>query len=84
MKFVLTYLKEYGKFALHSNITVRPMTKSIIGNPMAQSRIGKPATHSSGRRSVGEASDNEMLTVRDLSRARSGSTTALYGKRRGV
>lgn len=69
---------------LHSNVTVRPMTKSIVGNPMAKSRIGKPATHSSGRRSVGEASDNEMLTVRDLSRARSGSTTALYGKRGGA
>lgn len=69
---------------LHSHITVRPLTKSIVGNPMAQSRIGKPATHSGGRRSVGEVSDNEMLTVRDLSRARSGSTAASYGKRGGV
>ncbi|KZT75180.1 hypothetical protein DAEQUDRAFT_720403 [Daedalea quercina L-15889] len=65
----------------HANVTVRPMAKSTIANSMSQSRIGKPATHSGGRRSVGDASGDEMLTVRDLSRARSGSTAALYGKR---
>ncbi|KAH9937137.1 uncharacterized protein B0H18DRAFT_969257 [Fomitopsis serialis] len=65
----------------HANITVRPMTKSTIANSMSQSRIGKPAAHAAGRRSVGETSGDEMLTVRDLSRARSGSTTAVYGKR---
>ncbi|KAH9837086.1 uncharacterized protein C8Q71DRAFT_756756 [Rhodofomes roseus] len=66
-----------------ANITTRPMPKSSIANSMSQSRIGKPTTHSAGRRSVGEASGDEMLTVRDLSRARSGSTTALYGKKGG-
>lgn len=70
--------------APHSNVTVRPNSKITVPGSMSQSRIGRPAGNASGRRSTGEASGDGTLDTggktRDASRARSGSTTALYGR----
>lgn len=71
--------------APHANVTVRPTSKITVPNSMSQSRIGRPAGSASGRRSIGESPIDGLLDVsgksnRDQSRARSGSTTALYGR----
>ncbi|KAI8980672.1 hypothetical protein BD414DRAFT_464892 [Trametes punicea] len=61
----------------HSNVTIRP-PKAPAPLALAQSRIGKPAV--SGRRSGGGSDPEGLPGTGAKSRARSGSTTLLYGR----
>ncbi|KAI1793892.1 hypothetical protein LXA43DRAFT_1092258 [Ganoderma leucocontextum] len=63
----------------HSNVTIRQSKGSAIPAPnLGQSRIGKP----SGRRSGGGSDPEQFFSDSGATqrRARSGSTTALYGR----
>ncbi|KAI0721300.1 hypothetical protein C8T65DRAFT_631263 [Cerioporus squamosus] len=70
---------ESPTYGSHSNVTIRPTKTTAIPAPgLGQSRIGKPA---GGRRSGGGSDPEPFFSDSGVTRrARSGSTTLLYGR----